>query len=145
MYQTIRRHNPQCIMNPLHFQHLKSCTNKNNWSMYGNVTLGKLNYTRMVSVFKLYLILHIFFTSCVHCVLYFVSQHEETRSEILPGYRHYLHKYIFWGSGPHMMNFRILLKFYHIDIHILKITYNVECYLSRSKCLHYTKLLQQKI
>jgi len=38
--------------------------------MYGNVTLGKLKYTRMVCVSMQYLILHIFFTNCVFHTLY---------------------------------------------------------------------------
>jgi len=43
------------------------------------------------------------------------------------------------------MNFKILLKFYHIDSHILKITYNVERSENRSNCLHYTNLSPHKV
>ena len=60
------------IINPHHFEYLKSCTKK---CVDGNVTLGRLHYRRAVCVLQTqHLVLHTLFTTCVHSVSYFASQ-----------------------------------------------------------------------
>jgi hypothetical protein len=38
-----------------------------NWNVHGKVTLGKLNYSTAVYIFRQYLMSHTFPTNCVHC------------------------------------------------------------------------------
>jgi hypothetical protein len=54
MYQTTWCPNPDCIMNHHHCEHFKSCTKeyKEEVSVDGTVTLGKLNYRKCSMFFK---------------------------------------------------------------------------------------------
>jgi len=50
-----------------------------NWNVDGDVTLGKLNYTRALSIFTSHLISHTFSTNCVHgYILHLKNKTEET-------------------------------------------------------------------
>jgi hypothetical protein len=89
---------------------------------------------------------HSFSTNCV--LIYHIlplEQTEETRPGTLPGYKYYQHKIHSSGSGPHMTNFKVLLKRYHKDTLTLNTTYNVECSCSRNNCLHYAQLSPHEI
>jgi hypothetical protein len=69
----------------------------------GNITLGKLDYRRAVYICTQYLISHTFSTNCDHVL--------EKETETI----HSQYKYAFLQSGPHMMNFKLLLQLYHKD------------------------------
>jgi hypothetical protein len=77
-YQTIRLPNTDLlwILTTLSTSNPVPKKIKNNWSMDGNVTLGKLNYKRPVCFSQTqYLILYTFSTKCVHIILYVGTSH----------------------------------------------------------------------
>jgi hypothetical protein len=96
--------------------------NIKNWSMNGNVTLGKLNYTKAVYMAQTqYLILCTFSNSWVCSVSYFASQmnweNEIWNTSRLAALSVQIH---IWEPRTHNMNFKILLKLYHKKNQTLK-------------------------
>jgi hypothetical protein len=89
--------------------------NIENWSMNGNVTLGKLKYRKAECFVQTQcLTLHSFSNSCVCSVSYFASQtnwgSEIFNTSWLATLSVQIH---ILGPGTHKMNFKILLKWYH--------------------------------
>jgi hypothetical protein len=135
------------ILTPVSTSNPVSKNIKNKWSLDGNVTLGKLNH-QMCSVFFKDTVFNT--TLCFRqlCTLlsYFASrtnwENEIWNTSWLQTLSVQIH---ILGSGPHTVNFKVLLKWYHKDNHTVKTTNNVEHSQSQKNCLHYAQLSPHEI
>jgi hypothetical protein len=109
MYQTTRRPNPGLlwILTTLSISNPVLQNIKNNWSMNGNITSGKLNYWKCSIFFKDTEFNSTHFSHQLCTLLSYFAPQTNWGNDTLSLWIHIL------GSAPHMMNLKVLLLLYH--------------------------------